>query len=268
MKPRARECISHPWAEHVRAHLDMGNEMVDEEEDMAVGRCPALIWRNGITSATDPVMLLFCAALINLIVVWACRRRQARRRRIAEEKEDAREGQDSDGESRPLLPTRSDHAAWPPPAVDAAATTRKKRVAWLDHAKLLAMLMVNYNHLNETFSHSAALGPEAKPSTAFMAFTDTVGLANMPIFFFCSGVVARDEFSTAYLRAGVVQLLLPCFMMDSWNVFSTSPSYKWTSSKMQLGTGFDLVFYIGAGLWQNHVRIAWCQHMLAYRIDA
>ena len=154
-----------------------------------------------------------------------------------------------DDEANPLLPTQ----ATPAPA-KTEPVPHKGRIPWLDHAKFLAMLMVNWNHCNEMFAHAAELGPEGHPSKVIMALCDMFGLADMPIFFFCSGYVAKAETSTTYLRAGAVTLLLPCFMMDTWDAFTSNPSFEWTGKTFQLGAGKDLLFYIGYGLWENHVR--------------
>jgi hypothetical protein len=199
------------------------------------------------------------AAMVHAVLL-SCRRRYRRKQDNVNRRRKRRDDDDEEednpqhyprgeaDEEHPLLPAR--HT---PESSKPTFMPHKKRVAWLDHAKLLAILLVNWNHCNEMFPHMSLLGPAGQPSKAAMALCDMVGLSNMPIFFFCSGYVAKAEFSTTYLRAGAVTLLIPCFMFDTWNAFVQNPSFMWTEESFQLGQGFDLLFYIGHDLFENNV---------------
>jgi hypothetical protein len=222
----------------------------------SIGRVQNWEWIHGLKSVTDPVILMVVAAVVHAALVTCCRRYRRHRdhrrsdniRRRKRLDDDPREEVD---EEHPLLPVRR-----MPSSPKPECSPPQRRIAWLDHAKFLAILMVNWNHCNEMFPHAALLGPRGRPSKAVMALCDMFGLSNMPIFFFCSGYVAKAEFSTTYLRAGAVTLLVPWFMFDTWNTFVSNPSFKWTEESFQLGEGFDLLFYIGHDLFENNVRLS------------
>ena len=200
-----------------------------------------------------PVMILTIVALLAARGVYLKQKKLAKKAKEEEEKaraEDierrfAREpeaiGADAEAIEPLLAPTK------PPDE----KTPRSKHIPWLDHAKLFAMLMVNLNHTNEMFPMASVLGLEAQPGGVLLALCDLWGSCDMAIFFFCSGYVGREQIDSKCIRISAVTLLLPCFMVDTWQNFVSNPSSSWYSPANIMGD-HGRPWFIGSTIFENH----------------
>lgn len=125
-------------------------------------------------------------------------------------------------------------------------TQARERSALLDHAKLIAMWLVNLHHMLLFFPARLSKLGVAAPSPGYVTFCDIMNRTHMPIFFFCSGMVAKDSLTTTQLRVAVIQLLLPGFLFDTYDWFLKHPLTQWFT-----GTAIASGWGIGSSLFEN-----------------
>ena len=125
------------------------------------------------------------------------------------------------------------------------------------------MLLVNLNHTRELFGHASQTRDEAvgtlrglpsstgSPPSEIIALSELWGRADMSIFFLCSGYVAREELTSDYIRVSFVQLLLPCFMVDSWQAFVSMPGSIWFSDAYVFKDMEIFQWFIGSEIFHN-----------------
>jgi hypothetical protein len=130
-------------------------------------------------------------------------------------------------------------------------------VPWLDHAKLLGMLMVNLQHTNEMFGHASGVrddehpGVFGVPPAVIFSLHELWGRVDMTIFFFCSGIVAKGESDFDYLRVGFVQLLLPSFMVTTWRTFVDFRPGNWWWKNWYMGSPANFQGFIADMIFQS-----------------
>lgn len=153
----------------------------------------------------------------------------------------------------PSIPQTESQQQEPKPA----SKPKAAHVPWLDHAKLLGMLLVNLQHTSEMFGHASAVRDEAKPGlfgvppVEIFSLHELWGRADMTIFFFCSGVVAKGEADFDYLRIGFVQLLLPSFMVPAWQTFVDMKPEYWFHKDFVIGSPERVQEFIADMIFQS-----------------
>ena len=195
--------------------------------------------------------------MIGLCLSFALIYRQRKQAADMESKKKADEG-----ENAALLEQAREQDHWRRTPVDDTSAPRfaaATHVPWLDHAKLLGMLLVNLNHLAEMFGHTSVVregnartGSFAIPPSVILALNELWGRTNMTIFFFCSGLVAREEVTAKSLRIAFTQLLVPCFLVDAWLNFTMRPAQLWFKENWVLGSVEKFNIFLAEELFQNH----------------